>query len=216
MATINGVEHASPRARLHREPIGIADVRPNQPLLQARHRRTIATRDADGRPRNDRATSAAASCRSRAAHVTPGAAHGHAGRAARNITARYLGDPTQFWRVCDANDVLDPTSSPTSSARSIAHPHAADPGTIAAREPPRDPPRALDREDRCRLPAPHDVLDALQRVEVTNDRDSGDGFQITFTLAPEASPTTRSCESARSTPFNRVVIASSSASIPRC
>jgi hypothetical protein len=25
-----------------------------------------------------------------------------------NITARYLGDPTQFWRVCDANDVLQP------------------------------------------------------------------------------------------------------------
>lgn len=26
-----------------------------------------------------------------------------------NITTRYLGDPTQFWRVCDANDVLQPT-----------------------------------------------------------------------------------------------------------
>jgi hypothetical protein len=25
-----------------------------------------------------------------------------------NITARYLGDPTQFWRVCDANLVLCP------------------------------------------------------------------------------------------------------------
>ena len=25
-----------------------------------------------------------------------------------NITAKYLGDPTQFWRVCDANEVLDP------------------------------------------------------------------------------------------------------------
>ena len=24
------------------------------------------------------------------------------------ITARYIGDPTQFWRVCDANDVLRP------------------------------------------------------------------------------------------------------------
>ena len=24
------------------------------------------------------------------------------------ITARYLGDPTQFWRVCDANDVIQP------------------------------------------------------------------------------------------------------------
>jgi hypothetical protein len=25
-----------------------------------------------------------------------------------NITARYVGDPAQFWRVCDSNTVLDP------------------------------------------------------------------------------------------------------------
>ena len=25
-----------------------------------------------------------------------------------NVTARYFGDPTQFWRVCDANIVLRP------------------------------------------------------------------------------------------------------------
>jgi hypothetical protein len=25
-----------------------------------------------------------------------------------NVTARYLGDPIQFWRVCDANGVLRP------------------------------------------------------------------------------------------------------------
>jgi hypothetical protein len=25
-----------------------------------------------------------------------------------NITARYLGDPTQFWRICDSNHVLQP------------------------------------------------------------------------------------------------------------
>lgn len=25
-----------------------------------------------------------------------------------NITARYLGDPLQFWRVCDANNAMDP------------------------------------------------------------------------------------------------------------
>jgi hypothetical protein len=24
------------------------------------------------------------------------------------ITARYIGDPTQFWRICDANNVLAP------------------------------------------------------------------------------------------------------------
>lgn len=26
-----------------------------------------------------------------------------------NITARYLTDPEQFWRICDANPVLNPT-----------------------------------------------------------------------------------------------------------
>ena len=25
-----------------------------------------------------------------------------------NITARFVGDPTQFWRVCDANTVMRP------------------------------------------------------------------------------------------------------------
>lgn len=25
-----------------------------------------------------------------------------------NISARYLGDPTLFWRICDANDALRP------------------------------------------------------------------------------------------------------------
>ncbi|HUI06060.1 MAG TPA: LysM domain-containing protein [Verrucomicrobiae bacterium] len=25
-----------------------------------------------------------------------------------NVTAKYLGDPTQFWRVCDANEAMDP------------------------------------------------------------------------------------------------------------
>lgn len=25
-----------------------------------------------------------------------------------NLAARYVGDPEQFWRICDANDVLRP------------------------------------------------------------------------------------------------------------
>jgi hypothetical protein len=25
-----------------------------------------------------------------------------------NITTRYLDDPTQYWRVCDANEVMEP------------------------------------------------------------------------------------------------------------
>ena len=25
-----------------------------------------------------------------------------------NVTACYLGDPSQFWRICDANEAMDP------------------------------------------------------------------------------------------------------------
>jgi hypothetical protein len=26
-----------------------------------------------------------------------------------NLTAKYVGDPTQYWRLCDANDAMRPT-----------------------------------------------------------------------------------------------------------
>jgi len=26
-----------------------------------------------------------------------------------NLAARYIGDPTQYWRICDANDAMRPT-----------------------------------------------------------------------------------------------------------
>src|SRR5439155_21832996 len=35
------------------------------------------------------------------------------------------------------------------------------------------------------LPAPSNVMSALTRVEVTNDADGSDGFQITFTLGKD-------------------------------
>lgn len=45
-----------------------------------------------------------------------------------NITARYLGDPTQFWRVCDANEVLRPTELTDDPGR-VVHIAATGPGT---------------------------------------------------------------------------------------
>lgn len=36
-----------------------------------------------------------------------------------NITARYLGDPLQFWRVCDANVALDPDELTDAIGRTI-------------------------------------------------------------------------------------------------
>lgn len=35
------------------------------------------------------------------------------------ITARYLGDPTQFWQICDANLVLRPEELETEVGRTI-------------------------------------------------------------------------------------------------
>jgi hypothetical protein len=37
-----------------------------------------------------------------------------------NITARYLGDPLQFWRLCDANGALDPEELTDETGRTIA------------------------------------------------------------------------------------------------
>jgi len=36
-----------------------------------------------------------------------------------NITARYLGDPLQFWRLCDANNVLRPAELTDAPGRFI-------------------------------------------------------------------------------------------------
>lgn len=36
-----------------------------------------------------------------------------------NLAARYVGDPTQFWRVCDANRVLHPDDLVERLGRSI-------------------------------------------------------------------------------------------------
>lgn len=36
-----------------------------------------------------------------------------------NITARYMGDPTHFWRICDANLILEPDELTDEIGRSI-------------------------------------------------------------------------------------------------
>ena len=36
-----------------------------------------------------------------------------------NVTAKYLGDPEQFWRVCDANNAMEPEELTTTVGRVI-------------------------------------------------------------------------------------------------
>jgi hypothetical protein len=42
-----------------------------------------------------------------------------AGERLDTITARYFGEPTQFWQICDANDVLRPSELEAEVGRPI-------------------------------------------------------------------------------------------------
>lgn len=55
-------------------------------------------------------------------------------------------------------------------------------------------------------PAPYDVLQALQSVEVTNDSETGDGFQMTFTMQKDRSLDYGLLNSSALKPDTRVVI----------
>jgi len=57
------------------------------------------------------------------------------------------------------------------------------------------------------LPASPAVMNAIDRIEVTNDADQGDGFQMTFTLAKGALMDYTLLQSGAVDLFNRVVIA---------
>src|SRR5262245_18037287 len=56
------------------------------------------------------------------------------------------------------------------------------------------------------LPAPREALDALTRVEVTNDAQNGDGFQITFMLSKNQPTDYNLLQSGALNPSRRVII----------
>jgi hypothetical protein len=60
--------------------------------------------------------------------------------------------------------------------------------------------------DMVPLPAPYDVTSALQRVVVTNDSNSGDGFQITFALARSGLADYGLLQNGTVAPMKRIVV----------
>ncbi len=57
------------------------------------------------------------------------------------------------------------------------------------------------------LPASQEVMNAFSSLEVTNDADQGDGFQLTFKLAKGSALDYTLLQSGAVEPFNRVVVA---------
>src|SRR5215213_5960664 len=64
------------------------------------------------------------------------------------------------------------------------------------------------------LPAPADVVDAITLVEVTNDTEQGDGFQITFTLGKDQAGNYGVLDGGALDPPNRVIIGVAIGAVP--
>ncbi|HKV40335.1 MAG TPA: hypothetical protein VJX67_14070, partial [Blastocatellia bacterium] len=56
------------------------------------------------------------------------------------------------------------------------------------------------------LPASPDLLQAISKIEVTNDVDAGDGFQISLTMSKDKPPDYSLLQGGTFDPFTRVII----------
>lgn len=65
------------------------------------------------------------------------------------------------------------------------------------------------------VPASSDLINALTKVEVTNDADSGDGFQLTFVMSKGRLFEYNLLQSGSVDPFTRVIVSVSVGVIPR-
>ena len=105
-----------------------------------------------------------------------------AGERLDTVTARYLGDPTQFWQICDANHVLEPDElEVVGGTVHVALPRLMRPirvliGLLGIRL------IAVARNRSCAATAAGSAR-GPDRRQVTNDADGDDGFQLTLSSA---------------------------------
>ena len=90
-----------------------------------------------------------------------------------NITAQYLGDPEQFWRVCDANGAMRPDELTETIGRRL---RITLPEGIRERQMLKGVHLTLMIGPVVPVPVPKPVLDALTSVEVTSCRRQSERF----------------------------------------
>ena len=131
-----------------------------------------------------------------------------------NVTAKFLGDPVQFWRLCDANRAMRPDELTETIGRRLR---------ITLPEGIPGVPM-LDGIHLTLLigplpvpvPAPLPLMEALQSVQVNSGR-NGSGFQLKFTVEQDlADPDRRCCPSGALDPMStRVVVIVTLSGIPQ-
>ena len=152
-----------------------------QPLPRRRDR--AARRCPTARPSS---ICAAASCRRRSASRCCRSTPWSQGDRLDNLAARYLGDPEQFWRLCDANGAMRPDELTQTSARRLR---------ITLPEGVPGVRRMLAKGIHLTLligpvvplPAPRVVLDALRERRGDAPRPAApSGFQLDASSSPQA------------------------------
>lgn len=96
-----------------------------------------------------------------------------------NITAQYLGDPEQFWRVCDANGAMRPdelTERIGDACELLCRKAFPEFQMLKGIQ------LTLMMGPIVPIAVPRSVLDALTQVTVTTNDVGKSGFQLSFTL----------------------------------
>jgi hypothetical protein len=97
-----------------------------------------------------------------------------------NITAQFMGDPTLFWRLCDANNAMRPEELIETIGRELR---------ITCRKAYRECPMlkgvhlTLTIGPLVPIPVPQVVMDSLTSVEVTTGDGDPSGFKLSFTIS---------------------------------
>ena len=127
------------------------------------------------------------------------------------IAGKVLGDPEQFWRICDANNAMYPLDLTTHRAKFCESPLQVNKMSLGIH-------LTLLIGQKVPAPAPPLLLDAIQKVQVTNSDEGRDGFQITFSVGRSGSADASDYALLASPllkQFNRVIIMVAFGVLPR-
>jgi len=120
-----------------------------------------------------------------------------------NITAQHLGDPEQFWRVCDANNAIRPTELTDSPGRRI---RITLPEGIQGFKMLKGIHLSIMIGPVVALPVPQSVIEALRSVQVTSSDKGASGFQLSFALSKNSPLNRTLLPAGYFDPPNRVII----------
>lgn len=99
------------------------------------------------------------------------------------LAQHHFGDPTQWWRIADANPVLDPRELTDEAGRTIELPEAGEATAVSELPVGQGPVHiTLLMGPKLARPVPAEVTEALLSAQITATAGERSGFQLAFDL----------------------------------